>query len=175
MFGLELPFSYFLFLPWCLQILANDTTVHYPPVFHLSYTGTAHAPSFLAIFLLSSVLHDPLIVLFLSNSILRLLAVCNIAELVVCWYILTVCINGCSLLSTYSFSFVISTTWASSFKSSFSPSFMGHAGDLCLPLGDVFPGWLSVFVFFFPVFTVLLGTSNSKTVSKYWYCQWSNC
>jgi hypothetical protein len=111
----------------------------------------------------------------LCNSVLRLLAVCYIAELVVCWYILTICINGCSLLSAYSFSFVISTAWASSFKSSFSPSIMGHVGDLYLPLGDVFHRWLSVFLFLFPVFTVLLGTSNSKTVSKYWYCQWSNC
>jgi len=147
-------------------------TVHYPPVFHLSYMGTVHVSSSLAIFLLPSVLHHPLIVLFLSVIVLRLLAVCNIGEWLVCWYILTVCINGCSLLSTYSFSFVISTTWASSsYISSFPPSFLGHAGDLCLPLGDAFHGWLSVFLFLFPVFTVLLGTSNSKSVSKYWYCQ----
>jgi hypothetical protein len=38
-------------------------------------------------------------------------------------------------------------------------------------LGDAFRGWLSIFLFSFPVFTFLLGTSNSKTVSEYWYCQ----
>ena len=108
----------------------------------------------------------------LCNSVLRLLAVCNIGELVVCWYVLTIRINGCSLLSTYSFSFVISATWgSSSFNSSFPSSFLGHASDLCLPLGDNFHGWLSVFLFLFPVFTVLLGTVNSKSVSKYWYSQ----
>jgi hypothetical protein len=62
--------------------------------------------------------------------------------------------------------------WAScSFISSLSPSFLGHTSDLCLPLGDAFYGWLSIFLFLFPVFTFLLSTSNSKTVSKYWYCQ----
>ena len=84
------------------------------------------------------------------NSVLRRLAVYNIAEWVVCWYIITVCINGYSYMGS------------SSFNSSFPPSFLGHVGDLCLPFGDAFRGWLSVFLFLFPVFIVLLGTSTSK-------------
>ena len=36
MLGLELPLLYFLFLPYYIQILANDMTVHHPPAFRLS-------------------------------------------------------------------------------------------------------------------------------------------
>ena len=49
MLGDKLPLLYFLFLPWCLQILAICETVHYPPVFRLSYVGI-----FLTFFSLSS-------------------------------------------------------------------------------------------------------------------------
>ena len=48
----------------------------------------------------------------LCNSVLRHLAVCNMAELMLCWCLRTVCISGSLLLSTYSTSFVVSTTWA---------------------------------------------------------------
>ena len=44
----------------------------------------------------------------LFNSLLRRLAVCNTAELMLFWCVLTICISGTSLLSTYSTSFVYS-------------------------------------------------------------------
>ena len=39
MLGLELPLLYFLFLPWCHQILASNMTVQCPPAFHLRYVA----------------------------------------------------------------------------------------------------------------------------------------
>ena len=50
----------------------------------------------------------------LCTSALRHLAVCNTAELVLCWCVLTTCISGSSFLSTYSTSFLIYTAWAAS-------------------------------------------------------------
>jgi len=50
----------------------------------------------------------------LCTSVLRHIAVCNTAELMLCWCVLTTCISGSSFLSTYSISFVISTAWAAS-------------------------------------------------------------
>ena len=48
------------------------------------------------------------------TSVFRHLAVCNTAELVLCWCVLTTCISGSSFLSTYSTNFLISTAWAAS-------------------------------------------------------------
>ena len=50
----------------------------------------------------------------LTNSVLSRLAVCNTAELMLCWFVPTVCHSGSSFLSTYSTSFEIFTAWAAS-------------------------------------------------------------
>ena len=68
-------------------------------------------PSFFC-FLCYAVLHFSCF--SLCTSVLRHLAVCNTAESVLCWCVLTTCIGGSSFLSTYSTNFVISTAWAAS-------------------------------------------------------------
>ena len=103
-----LSFSFLMF-----PNLAKNMTLHYPPVFRPSYMGIVHAFSSLSIFLLSSLACCPSFVLLLSVILsLRHLAVCNMAELMLCRCLRTVCISGSLLLSTYSTSFVVSTTWA---------------------------------------------------------------
>ena len=89
-------------------------TVHCPPAFHLSYVAIVHASISSAIFLSFSPLCSPSFFLFLSVLVLRHLSVCNTAESVSCWCVLTICINWYSFLSTYSTIIVISTTWAAS-------------------------------------------------------------
>jgi hypothetical protein len=75
-------------------------TVHFPPVFFCLICGNCTCilfpshPSFVFFAMLSFIYLVPL-----SNSLFRLLAVCNIAELVVCWCNLTICISGFFLLS----------------------------------------------------------------------------
>ena len=60
------------------------------------------------------------------NSLWRLLAVCNIVEVVLCWCVVTVCINESSLLYAYSISLVTSVMYASSnCISPFLPCFLG--------------------------------------------------
>ena len=82
MLRLELLLLYFLFLPWCNQIIASDMTVQCPPAFRLSYVAIVHASSCLAIFLLFSPLYCPLLLSFISVSVFRHLALCNTTELV---------------------------------------------------------------------------------------------
>ena len=89
-------------------------TVQYPPAFHLSFVAFVRVSSSLAIFLSFSLLCCPLLPLFLCVSILRRLAVCSTAQLMLCWCVLTICISGSSFLSTYSISCIISTTRAAS-------------------------------------------------------------
>src|SRR5215475_5235996 len=62
----------------------------------------------------------------LCTSVLRYLAVCNTAESVLCWCVLTTCISGFFFLSIYSTSFVIYTAWAASnCIKPFPPCFLG--------------------------------------------------
>ena len=89
-----------------LSVLSPNFSHHYPPVFRLSYVGTVNASFFPSRVLCYAVLWP----VPLPNSLLRRLAVCNAAELMLWWCILTICISGSSLLSTYSISFAISTT-----------------------------------------------------------------
>ena len=90
-------------------------TVQCPPAFRLSYVAIVHASSCRAIFLsfFSAMLSFMFLVSF-CTSFFSHLAVCNTAELVLCWCVLTTCISGSSFLSTYSINFVFSTAWAAS-------------------------------------------------------------
>ena len=56
-----------------------------------------------------SALLSLIFLLSLCISVFRHLAVCNTAQSVLCWCVLTTCISGSSFLSTYSTSFVVST------------------------------------------------------------------
>ena len=94
---------------------------------HLSFVFSA----MLSIFLVS-----------FCPSVLRHLAVCNTAESVLCWYVLTTCISGSSFLSAYSTNFVIYTA-----SSPFLPVFWGHTSDLHLLLGDAVHECLVVSLF----------------------------
>ena len=101
-----------------------------------------------------------ILIVSLCTSVLIYLAVCNTAESVLCWCVLTNCICGSSFLSTYSTSFVISTAWAASnYIKPFLPVFCEHTSNLHLPLGNAVHEWLVVSSFSGLVFAVLLGAS----------------
>jgi len=110
------------------------------------------------------------------TSVFRHLAVCNIPKSVLCWCVLTTCISGSSFLSKYSTNSVILLHGLLLTASSpFLPLFWEHTNAPHLLLGDAVHECLVVSLFSGLVFAVLLGANNSKTVSKYWYYQWSNC
>jgi hypothetical protein len=109
-----------------------------------SYVPNVRAYSSLAIFLLFVLLCCPSLV-SLCTSVLRHLAVCNTAELMLCWCVLTACISASFFLPNYSTNFVISTAWA--------------ASNCTRPLPPLFSGHIQW----------------SKTVCKYLYCEQSNC
>ena len=132
-------------------------TVQCPPVFRPSCMAIIHVSSSLAIFLLFSVLCCPL-----YTFVLRRPAVCNTAELMLCWCVLTICVRGSALLSVYYTSFVIPLGRLLTASGPFLPVFWEHTSDLHLPLGDAVCGWLAVSSFSCLVFAVL----GAKTVSK---------
>ena len=68
----------------------------------------------------------PIFLVSFCTSVFRHLAVCNTAQSVLCWCVLTNCISGSSFLSTYSTDFVISTELAVSNSIRLLPScFLG--------------------------------------------------
>ena len=73
-----------------------------------------HAFSPSSSFFIFSVEQSFICIVSLCTSFLRRLAVCNTAQLKLCWWILLIPISGTSLLSTHSTTFVISTACTSS-------------------------------------------------------------
>jgi len=88
------------------------------------------------------------------TSVLRHLAVCNTAESMLCWCILTNCISGSSLLSTYSTHGLLLTA-----SCHFLPVFWENTSDLNLLSSDTVHKWLVVSLLSGPIFEVFLGGS----------------
>ena len=134
---------YFLFLPCCRQILASDTT--YDCSISTSFSSKLRGNCQCSLFPchLSFVFSAMLSLIFLISlytSVLRHITVCNTAESVLCWCVLTTCISGSSFLSTYSTSFVISTAWAaSSCIRPLPPCFLGTYKRSTSAFGQYFP------------------------------------
>ena len=99
-------------------------------------------------------------IVLLCTSVIRHLAVCNTAELMLCWCVLTVCISVPSFVSRYStvLLFLLVRPLLSA-SGPFLSVFWEHISDLHLPLGDVVHGWLAVSSLSCLVFVVLLGAS----------------
>ena len=109
----------------------------------------------------------------LSTSVLRHLSVCNTAESVLCWCVLTTCISGFSFLQNIPsfFQFLLCGLLLSA-SSPFLPVFWKHTSDLHLLSSDAVHKWLLFSLFSGLVLQFfLVPVNNSKTVSKYRGCQ----